>query len=203
MPTITKKQLEQYRKLQNAKMLSPDGLRFICESNHHDPEAIGWHFLEVLPTLSTPLPSMPTDPSTYIASTVHSEYYDLDTNCAGVTLKCLSHLFSYPIAPQSFAASLGMHGAGGYRAQCGLIEGALMFLGMYLTALDWERTDVSKACYEYATAFEKEFGALTCRNLRPQGLAEGQPPHMCETLTVRAVQFAYDYVRHLVEQKQQ
>lgn len=28
-------------------------------------------------------------------------------------------------------AALGMHGAGGYRAQCGLVEGALMFIGIW------------------------------------------------------------------------
>ena len=134
-------------------------------------------------------------PEKYIAHTVHHEYYDLDTNCAGVTLKCLSHLFEYEIGPQTFAASLGMHGAGGYRAQCGLVEGGLMFLGLYLSSLGWSRAEIIKACYRYGEAFEKEFGALTCRELRPQGFAEDQPPHMCEGLTNRAVYFAYTFIR--------
>ena len=52
MPTITKKELEDYRKMcydrQHRRILTPDGLRFICEANRYDPEAIGKHMLEVL-----------------------------------------------------------------------------------------------------------------------------------------------------------
>lgn len=51
MPTITKKQLEEYEQLRrdrdNGLLLTPDGLRFICEANDLDPEAIGKHILEV------------------------------------------------------------------------------------------------------------------------------------------------------------
>ena len=53
MPTVTKKQMEEYEKLKrdrdNGRLLTPDGLRFICEANGYDPEKIGKHFLEVLP----------------------------------------------------------------------------------------------------------------------------------------------------------
>ncbi len=53
MPTITKKQLEEYEQLKrdrdHGRLLTPDGLRFICETNGYDPEKIGKHFLEVLP----------------------------------------------------------------------------------------------------------------------------------------------------------
>lgn len=55
MPTITKKQLAEYEQLKrdrdNGRLLTPDGLRFICEANGYDPEKIGKHFLEVLPTI--------------------------------------------------------------------------------------------------------------------------------------------------------
>ena len=53
MATITKKQMEEYVQLKrdrdNGRLLTPDGLRFICEANGYDPEKIGKHFLEVLP----------------------------------------------------------------------------------------------------------------------------------------------------------
>lgn len=56
MPTITKEQLEEYEQLRsdrdNGRLLTPDGLRFICEANNYDPEAIGRHFLEVLAKMS-------------------------------------------------------------------------------------------------------------------------------------------------------
>ncbi len=52
MPTITKKELEDYQQLcrdrNNGRILTPDGLRFICEANKYDPEAIGKHMLETL-----------------------------------------------------------------------------------------------------------------------------------------------------------
>ncbi len=33
------------------QVLSPDGLRFICEKYHYDAEAIGKHFLELFPKI--------------------------------------------------------------------------------------------------------------------------------------------------------
>ena len=52
MPTISKKELENYRQLcksrDNGRILTPDGLRVICEGLNRDPEAIGKHMLEVL-----------------------------------------------------------------------------------------------------------------------------------------------------------
>lgn len=53
MKQITNKEFEEYRQYlhdkRNGKRLTPDGLRFICEANGHDPEKIGKHLLEVLP----------------------------------------------------------------------------------------------------------------------------------------------------------
>lgn len=52
MEKLTKKQIEDYRKLcyerDHGRLLTPDGLRFICEANNMDPEAIGKHLLECL-----------------------------------------------------------------------------------------------------------------------------------------------------------
>lgn len=50
--TLTQKQIADYEQLcrdrNDGRLLTPDGLRFICEANNYDPEAIGRHFLEVL-----------------------------------------------------------------------------------------------------------------------------------------------------------
>ena len=52
MDKLTQKQIEDYKQMcfdrNNGRILTPDGLRFICEANNYDPEAIGRHFLEVL-----------------------------------------------------------------------------------------------------------------------------------------------------------
>lgn len=57
MPSITAKQFEEYeqyrRSRDNGRLLTPDGLRFICEANNLDPEAIGKHFLEVYETFKS------------------------------------------------------------------------------------------------------------------------------------------------------
>lgn len=57
MPTITKKELEEYRQMcydkNNGRILIPDGLRLICDGLNRDPEAIGKHFLEVLAKLES------------------------------------------------------------------------------------------------------------------------------------------------------
>lgn len=53
MAQLTKQQLADYRQLcrdrNNGCIYTPDGLRFICEANNYDAEAIGKHFLDVLP----------------------------------------------------------------------------------------------------------------------------------------------------------
>lgn len=55
MPTITKKKQAEYEQLKrdmdNGRIFTPDGLRFICEANDYDPEKIGKHLLEVLPRI--------------------------------------------------------------------------------------------------------------------------------------------------------
>lgn len=52
MPTISKKELEDYQQLckdrNNGRILTPDGLRLVCEAYKNDPEAIGKHMLEIL-----------------------------------------------------------------------------------------------------------------------------------------------------------
>ena len=49
---LTQKQIADYEQLcrdrNNGRLLTPEGLRFICEANNYAPEAIGRHFLEVL-----------------------------------------------------------------------------------------------------------------------------------------------------------
>lgn len=50
MPTISKKKLEDYRKLckdrNTGKILTPDGLKFICQACNYNPEEIGKTMLE-------------------------------------------------------------------------------------------------------------------------------------------------------------
>lgn len=49
---LTAKQIGEYKKFchdrDRGRILTPDGLRFICASCKYDPESIGKHFLEIL-----------------------------------------------------------------------------------------------------------------------------------------------------------
>lgn len=129
-----------------------------------------------------------------ITKRVHELYWEKDINCARTALICLGEFFDVTIEPQTIWSAVGLHGAGGYRAQCGLVEGPLMFLGIYLHNLGKTESELVSACYHFASAFEKTFGALRCLELRPTGFSESDPPHLCETLTCRAIQFAYEYI---------
>ena len=62
---------------------------------------------------------------------VHHLYWDYDINCARTMLMYLARYFKIPLNDQTLQAAIGMHGGGGFGAQCGLVEGALMFLGIY------------------------------------------------------------------------
>ena len=134
----------------------------------------------------------------YITKRVHELYWEEDINCARTSLICLSELFDINIAQQTIWSAAGLHGAGGYRAQCGLVEGPLMFIGIYFHILGKSDAEIVSACYDFASAFEKQFQSLRCLELRPAGFSENDPPHMCETLTCRAIEFAYRHIREIV-----
>lgn len=130
----------------------------------------------------------------YIKKRVHELYWSDDINCARTAIICLSELLETTVEPQTILSAVGLHGAGGYRAQCGLVEGTLMFIAIYFHALGKTEYETVSACYHFASAFERAFGSLSCFRLRPTGFSENDPPHMCENLTCRGIEFAYRYL---------
>lgn len=130
----------------------------------------------------------------FVDDEVHMHYWDHDDTCAVTTLIIASRLFKIPLEPQVGAAALGMWGAGGYRAQCGLVEGALMFIGVLGGRRGLNRSEISRLCKSFAENFAGEFGSLICRELRPQGFSPDNPPHICEDLSKRAIGFTTRYV---------
>jgi hypothetical protein len=137
------------------------------------------------------------DVGAFVQCRVHDDYWNEDLNCATTTLRILSGRFGTQVHGQVLDAALGMHGAGGYRAQCGLVEGALMFLGLCGRAHGLPDEEVVAACHAYARAFEERFGSLLCRELRPQGFRPDDPPHLCEGLTCQTILFDIAYVSDL------
>ncbi|MEL7570432.1 MAG: C-GCAxxG-C-C family protein [Eubacteriaceae bacterium] len=134
-----------------------------------------------------------------IEEIMHSYYYDLRLNCARASLDALSEIFNVEICDQVRDAAIGLHGAGGKRDQCGLVEGPLMFIGIYFTQKKVSKETIIQYCYDFAVAFENEFGSIMCRDLRPQGFSPDQPPAMCGDLTCRTVWFSYNFIKSLPE----
>ena len=135
----------------------------------------------------------------WIKNRVHELYWNEDINCARTAIICLSELFEITVEPQTIWSAVGLHGAGGYRAQCGLVEGTLMFMGIYLHMLGKAEEEIVSACYQFAAAFDKAFGSLRCFELRPTGFSEDDPPHMRENLTCRGIEFSYQYVLEITK----
>ena len=123
--------------------------------------------------------------------------YDYNLNCAQTTLMCLGSFFHIEISKQVFDAAVGLDGAGRFGAQCGLVEGAIMFLGIYLSQKNFSADEIEKTCSQFASEFKAKFGSLECSKLRPQGFNKNDPPHLCESLTVNAIIFDYSFLKNL------
>ncbi len=135
----------------------------------------------------------------FVHQRVKHYYWERDLNCATTMLKVLAEHFDLELAAQVIDAATGMHGAGEYGAQCGLVEGGLMFLGIIGRARGIPEDRIVQACRRYAAAFEKRFASLLCRDLRPEGFHPDNPPHLCENITGRAIAFTLafgdDFIR--------
>jgi len=111
------------------------------------------------------------------------------------TLKLLGEVYNIPLNDQVLKATLGMNGAGRYGAQCGLVEGSLMFLGIWSDnkGMTYKQTQI--LCSSFAEIFEKTFGNLTCAILRPEAEASAKDPvHTCEELKVKALLLILEFL---------
>jgi len=82
----------------------------------------------------------------FIKDRVHEYYWTDDINCATTTLKILSEAFAIKLKDQIIDAAIGMHGAGEFGAQCGLVEGTLMFMGIAGRARCIQDENIVKSC---------------------------------------------------------
>jgi hypothetical protein len=134
------------------------------------------------------------DRDEFMSQRVSECYRQRNFNCTNTTLHILAEHFGLKLADQVIDAGVGMHGAGGYRAQCGLVEGGLMFTGILGGARGWSKERVGRTCRAFAAGFEERFGSLLCRELRPEGFAPDNPPHLCEPLTRETTLFALEFL---------
>lgn len=125
---------------------------------------------------------------------VRTCYHRDDSNCVTTTLKILSERFNLPLQSQVMDAALGMHGAGGHGAQCGLVEGGLLFIGILGRAKRLGDNEIIDLCKKFGQGFETRFSSLLCRELRPEGFSPQNPPHLCEPLTCKTINYAIDFI---------
>ncbi len=123
----------------------------------------------------------------FVKERVHSLYWERDLNCASTTLQVMSEYFDLAIESQVIDSAIGMHGAGGYQAQCGIVEGTLMFIGILGRAKSIPDPEIVSFCKKFAENFENKFTSLGCNILRPDGFKPENPAHLCETLTVTGI----------------
>ena len=133
----------------------------------------------------------------FIKSNVKEYYWQEDINCATTTLQVLAKYYEIKLDQQILDSAIGMHGAGEYGAQCGLVEGVLMFLGIYCRKHSVPKDDIIMYCNEYARQFEKNFNSLQCSVLRPEGFNPNNSPHLCESLTCNTIKFSIEYISKL------
>lgn len=131
----------------------------------------------------------------HVTARVHEAYWGNDDNCARTTLMILCEQAHAAVPDVLWDAAVGMHGAGDYGAQCGLVEGMLLFLGFWGKQCGMPEAEIVSLCHAYATQFEDRFGNLRCAVLRPQGFSPGLAgEHVCEKLTVEAILFDFAFL---------
>ena len=139
------------------------------------------------------------DIKTLVDKRVHDYYWKDNIDCAITTLKILGEIFLIDLEPQVLNSAIGLFGAGGFQAQCGLVEGALMFIGILGKAKNYSDNEIKEQCYSFTEKFEKEFGSLICKVLRPEGFKPENPPHLCEDLSKKAILFTINFLSEAIK----
>lgn len=115
------------------------------------------------------------------------------------SLKLLEEVYSLELHPQVFGSAIGLNGAGRYGAQCGLVEGFLMFIGLWGRVNDISDQRIKDICRDFAAFFERNFNSLLCSELRPAALLEARDPdHACEELKVRAMFLGLEFMEDML-----
>ena len=128
-----------------------------------------------------------------IATRVHVYYWNENLSCVITTIKILSEIFHCELHPQIIKAAYGLN-AGRLATQCGLVEGALMFMGIYGREKGLSFQDIAELCYKLSSNFQEKFGSVLCKELRIEGFKPDNPPHLCENLTKRAIAFFAEFI---------
>ena len=89
-----------------------------------------------------------------------------ENNCAMTVLRVYSEIFETPVDAQVIDAAWCMPGAGGVKHLCGLVGGAVMFVGVWGAQQELHRKALSPITRALNGAIQEQFGSLDCRDLR-------------------------------------
>jgi len=123
---------------------------------------------------------------TLVQQRVATYFVTGDNNCAMTVLRVLSEVFETPLAQPVIDAAQCMPGAGGVDHLCGLVAGALMFVGVWGGQQGLHRSVLRPVTSGLSQAVAERFGSLMCGDLRP---ADG-----CGPLAVTFLTFAIPYL---------
>lgn len=133
----------------------------------------------------------------WVEQRVHTCYWTHDLSCVITMLTILGERFNQMVASDVMHAADGLN-AGRLRSQCGLVEGVLLYIGIYGRQKGLDKETVQSLCFSFASCYKKNFKSVICSELRPEGFFSGQPPHLCEKLTCRSIEFAIRYIEENV-----
>ena len=105
------------------------------------------------------------------------------------------------IDEQVIDAATGIGGIGEHGAQCGLVSGAIMFLGIMGKEKDWDGDQITDLTRKYAEEFHGKFECLECKVLRPEGFKPENPSNICEKLTCKAIIFDIYFIEKSFEKE--
>ena len=125
----------------------------------------------------------------------HNYYHnDKKYNCAKTLLAILGEKENIEISEQVYAAATCMNGLGRSGAQCGLVEGAAMFIGIYYSHKGLEAFKIYPICQEFAQNFTTDFSSFLCSELMPNGFNNVDDKNLCRYLMLKAITFTTDFI---------
>ena len=110
-------------------------------------------------------------------------------NCAMTTLKVLTEVFEVPLHPQVLDAARMAPGAGGTGGLCGLVTGALMFVGLWSAQHRIPRDRLRPLTQGMMAEIRERFGSVRCEVLEND----------CSKLTFEMLSFLIPHLRQALD----
>lgn len=129
-----------------------------------------------------------------IKERVHQLYWNDDANCAITTVTVLSEYFGLPVNKQIKDGLMAMPGLGKNGLTCGIVIASLMFHGILVNEKNINMDIAKGQANQLVVEFKDRFGSEICSVLRPEGFISNNPPHLCEQLTVEAIEYVIDFI---------